>query len=38
MLQGVLAIICFNSYSNCKEDQMKTGAISQMFNVVVVVL
>ena len=30
--KGVLAIICFNSFSHCKGDQKKTVAISQMFN------
>ena len=30
--KGVLAIICSNSFSHCKEDQKKTLAISQMFN------
>ena len=38
MLQGVLAVFCFKSFSNCKEDQIKTVAISQMFKVVLVVL
>ena len=30
--KGVLAIICFNSFSHCKGGQKKTVAISQMFN------
>ena len=30
--RNVLAIFCSNSFSNCKVDQKKTIAISQMFN------
>ena len=30
--KGVLAIICSNPVSQCKGDQKKTAAISQMFN------
>ena len=32
IIEGVLAIICSNSFSNCQVDQKKTIAISQMFN------
>ena len=30
--RGILANICSNSFSNCKVDQKKTVAFSQMFN------
>ena len=30
--KGILAIICYNTLSNCKVDQKKTIALSQMFN------
>ena len=32
IIKGVLVIICSNSFSHCKGDQMKTVAISQIFN------